>query len=85
LAEPKFPNRIYGYDPTALPFFIVQRICRLKIGTPWSAIGSSGHQGSAWLHEVAAPSAGPQLGQFGRSEAETKLHRLGLDPDPERP
>jgi hypothetical protein len=40
---------------------------------------------SAWLHEVSCPSAGPQTGQFGRSKAEAKLHRLGLDPDRERP
>jgi len=33
--NPKFPARVYGYGPTALPFFIVQRICRLEVGKPW--------------------------------------------------
>lgn len=44
--------------------------------TAGATIGSSGLQGPAWLREVPAPSAGPQTGQFGRSEAEAaKLHR----------
>jgi hypothetical protein len=30
--------------------------------------------------ELPTPAAAPQTGQFGRSEAEAKLHRLGLDP-----
>jgi hypothetical protein len=34
----------------------------------------------AWLHEAPAPWPGPQTGQFGRSEAEAKLHRFGEDP-----
>jgi hypothetical protein len=47
-----------------------------------SCCRSSGHQGPARLHEVADSSTGPQTRQFGRSEAEAKLHLLGLDPDP---
>jgi len=47
---------------------------------PEASIASSGHQGPAWLHEAPAPSAGPQIEQFGRSEAEAKLLRFGLDP-----
>jgi len=43
-------------------------------------MASSGHQGIARLHEVSDPAAGPQTGQFGRSEAEAKLHRSGLGP-----
>lgn len=31
LAEPRFPTRVYGHGFTALPFFIVQRTCRLAI------------------------------------------------------
>ena len=32
------------------------------------------------LQEAPDSSASPQTGQFGRSEAEAKLHRFGLDP-----
>ena len=84
LAEPRFPTRVYGYDPTALPLFILQRTCRLATAeTSGSTIGSSDHQGPAWLHEIPDSSADPQTGQFGRSEAEAKLHRWRLDQDPE--
>ena len=31
LAEPRFPTHVYGYGSTALPFFILQRTCRLAI------------------------------------------------------
>ena len=55
-------------------------VCDRRPPGPRSA--SSGPQDPAWLHEVPEPSAGPQAGQFGRSEAEAKLHLFGLDPDP---
>lgn len=44
LAEHKVPTRVYGYGSTALPFFIVQRTCRLAIEDPEATIGFSGHQ-----------------------------------------
>lgn len=31
LAEPRFPTRVYRYGSTALPFFVLQRTCRLAI------------------------------------------------------
>lgn len=40
-----------------------------------------GTKASAWFHEIPGNSAGPQTGQFGRSEAEAKLHRLDWDPE----
>jgi hypothetical protein len=49
---------------------------------PEFRIGPSSHQGPAWHHEASDHLGAPQAGQFGRSEAEAKLHRPGLDLDP---
>ena len=80
LAEPRFPARVYVYGSTALPFLLYSGSA-VAIEVPESLTGAFSHH--AWLHEFPAPSAGPQTGQFGRSEAEAKLHLWGLDPDPE--
>ena len=78
LAEPGFPTRVYGYGSTALPFFILQRTCRLvaedPLSTPLAAKAPLRFM-APWL--VRRPE------QFGRSEAEAKLHLWKLDPDPE--
>jgi hypothetical protein len=50
-------------------------------GDPIQRSPPLGAKAPAWLHhEAPDSSAGPQTGQFGRSEAEAKLHRFGLDP-----
>ena len=79
LAEPRFATRVYDYGSTA-PCLIIQR--DLPVGEGGNP---EAHSRLLWatrpqLHEAPGLSAGPQTGQFGRSEAEAKLHRSGLNP-----
>src|SRR5215211_6351031 len=80
LAEPRFTARVYGYGSTALPVFIVQWICRVTIEDLRAdrLLWPPRPPPNSTRFPPPRPIRRPE--QFGRSEAEAKLLRSGLDP-----